>query len=451
MRTETSAGRSAGQLCRASCLATVVVIAAACGGGGTPSRESETAGADSAASGAGRGGGGRGGGGGGADAASSAMLTLHETDCSAHLKQVPDSARQSYLIDCRRRALAVTQAASALRLAGEMMWSIPEYNDEQAFPTSANTYGPVALAFASPFLGTFKHDWQVEEQGARGMLAAVVVVVDNEGATLPGPYANLGLLGGINCIWLSLQGGKWTGNVSHTKKGSVCSDTATRTPLGVIARKHLLHPSEADYPPVTRFSEAALPNGALPTDTAGQPLIGVRCIDNWCELGPADAAGLPAFTVSTPIIGLKNRQERIKGWHDEQWLAVKVPGGHKPVIRAAFVPERDVNEKSANDFKGPAWQRVATVHFKDDPAATKYGTQMHLRKGDNYIEIRFFNNNWEAQVAYKTGGTSPLKFIYRHPHNDAGVPGTARFRWRDDDDGLWAPCGQACCRVEAEQ
>jgi hypothetical protein len=122
----------------------------------------------------------------------------------------------------------------------------------------------------------------------------------------------------------------------------------------------------------------------------------------------------------------------------------------KPGFRAMIMPTPNVDQMSAADFHKAAFTRVARIRlFSDPPAGTKY-FEMGFRSGLNFLEIRHQNTGWEARLV-SGGTTTPVALFDRVPHYDAVVPGTARFRWNLKDDGAWAPCGQACCRIASIQ
>ena len=384
------------------------------------------------------------------EASSAGTTAAHRAHCRAHAEAIRDSvSRRSFEADCQERAQSAMRASAAFTLAGEMMLTIPEYHDEQAFPTGPASYGPVVVFYASPYLGTFRFDWQIAEHGERGILAAVLDVKTNTGP-LPDPYTKLGLEPGLNCLWLALDNTEWKAYVSQTPPKTACDpNPANRKQLAVTRSPNELVYTKDDYPAVTRFTEAAIdPAGNLGT-TAGQPLLSVSCIGRWCEIGPQQTGGAADFHVGKPIGAAASvREQRIKGWHDEQWLAIKNNSGDLvPGFRATFVPEKKINEKNAAAFKPPAWVPVATVHLSADPPAGSKYAKLGLRKGKNQLHVQGQGTTWTGY--WLNAGTKSQEFkVDRVSHFDAAVPGTARFRWQPDDDSMWAPCGQACCRVE---
>jgi hypothetical protein len=340
--------------------------------------------------------------------------------------------------DSTRRADVVERISPEVNRLALIAWNIPEYHDEQRLVDGSGGFGPEAYIFASPYLDGFTSVSQIAEQGTPGLLVAVVVVEGSSTSPLPPTYTKLGLKGGINCLWLAHQpgsaGGPWRGRISAAGPNRECSRTQPTSDLAVIRTAHPQHGNHADYPPVGRFSEAS----------DGQPLLGVKCLNAWCEFGPSGFASRPPRQASS------SKKGRIKGWHDEQRLALDASGTLRPSIGASVIPEDDLAGRGVADFQS-GWTKVATIHIHDDPTGTKYA-DWGLRLGANTLELREIGGVWRARVTPSAGGPQRewLRVI-RHVHFDAVVPATARWRWSSLDDGVWVPCGLACCRTDGFQ
>ncbi len=344
--------------------------------------------------------------------------------------------------DSTRRDSVIAKTAAEMRRLAEMHMSIPEYHDEQRLRISATAFGPVVNVFASPFLGDFTSLWQIQEQGARGMLVAFVVVDTTEGMGFPitfPSYNQLALRGGMNCLWLSHQAGAWVGEISHAQPGKACSHADARRTLRVRRQQAFGLISHADYPPVARITET----------TDGRALLGVKCLNAWCDLGPNTA-----WTPKTPSTRGTSKQARVKGWHDEQWLAEPGAGGIlRPSAFASVVPVPGIEEQPESWFNN-TWRHVATIKFDRAvsgplPTGSKY-FQWGLRDTLNRVELRKTPTGaWQARVTPAAFGTAKIwPNVGRIPHQDARLPGTARWRWTTLDDGFWVACGMACCRAD---
>lgn len=365
---------------------------------------------------------------------------LHGRDCDS--LDLRYEGRESQVLarrDCQRRiAVRVALGPEERRLAG-LAWSFPEAHDEQPFIIGGNGFGPQVNLFASPFLAGFTETWQIEEQEPRGLLAAVVYVDAPVGTTLPREYATLSLQPGINCIWLHFSGG-WRAAVSQTAEGMTCDQGGTAVPLGV--RRHTppgMRP--VDYPAVARFTETP----------QGRPLIGVRCLAGWCDIGPVATDGIsPDFTVRPAFAVGAGREFAIRGWHDEQRLAENVGGVLRPTdIRAALVPAPGQGERPASAYRN-RWVRVGILELDRAPAVgTKY-EKWGLGSGRNLIELTEVAGKWNLRVTPPGMPPTVWTRLVRSVHYDAMVPGTARFRFNSYDDGIWVPCGVACCYAEGD-
>lgn len=318
---------------------------------------------------------------------------------------------------------------------------IPEYHDEQRLPDGAGGLGPKAHLFASPNLAGFRHPWQFAEHRSDGVLVAHVFVDPLRGETVPQWYVDLGLLPGLNCVWLARVTGatSYRAFVRPVNPRGVCDKRVTRV---VQLEVKTSHSGAADslYPPVARFSESA----------EGKPLLGVRCLNAWCEIGTSP------FTLRAPVpamFGDVSDRATIKGWHDEQVLSIRNPADRRvfvptsaPMLRAALVPRDGVELLSSADFDG-RWQAVGNLYLETEPpAGSKYAT-WGLKYGRNTVYVRRFNWGWGVRMSNATN-QRVWRLTQRDFHEDAAIPGTARFRWTIGDDGIWLPCGQHCCHME---
>jgi hypothetical protein len=347
-------------------------------------------------------------------------------------------------LDMNHRKSIWVKVQPAAQTLADVYWRIPEYHDEQSFPIPGNLFGPYVYLYASPYIGGFTRASQISEQGPQGTLAAIVYVDASPDVALSQPpYAGLHLRGGINCVWLATNstGTAWSAFVSQGNTALGCVRVAPGAPLPpslVVYR--FSDPANLrfdDFPAAARFGRAQL---------SGQPLFGVKCLDGWCEIGPPFEA--PAPSPGGP------RERRIRGWHDEQVLGVADGFGVvRPSFSATIVPEPNLDRLTEMSFAN--WTVVARIALTADPATTSKYYRWGLRAGVNVLAIqRLPTGKWRASVTPSTGVGAGTRFIWLKPvtrevHFDAVVPGTARFRWMSGDDGVWVPCGQACCSADA--
>jgi hypothetical protein len=354
----------------------------------------------------------------------------------------------TWKVDSTRRDSVLGVLGTQLQHMGILKSSIPEYHDEQRLPlwsgsvparntiASNGQFGPIVNLFASPFLDDFTMEWQLFEHSTRGLLVAVVFVDASGTATsLPPIYQALRLSPGMNCLWLSHpSGGTWSGFISLPNTAGICDRTLPAgrySPLTVV-RTQTAGATIADYPAVARIGESA----------EGVPLFGVKCLDGWCEFGPR--VGPPWALASTPIpTSMPVRQ--IKGWYDEQWLGQRdATGVVRPLMYAAVFPTRDIASNAVGAFATPVLAGTVVL-YADPPVGSKYYA-WGLRRGENAFFVQQSGGNWTMRIG--SGTSAVLLKAHRMTHMDVGVPGTARWRYISKDDGIWVPCGQACCRVD---
>lgn len=412
------------------------------------------------------------------------VLAQADTTCKLQLLKVRgeapavDSMDRFALARCVRAADSTSREnrliqtrAEGLRLAS-MFFEIPEYHDEGRLAKDREIpgaeLGPEAGIYASPFLGGFTRPAQIYEQGIPGTFAALVVVDTKPGETIPLSYSRLQLQTGLNCVWLYvdpppagmtvpsyLKQLRYSARVSHPAGGNACDRNAAKTapPLPVVAVRSKRFSNDADYPPVARFD----------TDRDGHPIMSFRCLNAFCEIGVAAERDVrtpdrlnrpdPNKAEWDPVLG-GDRKEIVKAWHDEQTLAVRGSDmiWHASEVKALLKPDSKAAEYDSADFHDH-WKTVGTIElFEDVPATSKY-FQWKLVKGDNEVQFRYDSpsGKWQVRIVPHGKPAVPWNFIVRTLHYDVTVPAINRFRWTEEDDGIWAPCGNACCKASAQQ
>jgi hypothetical protein len=382
----------------------------------------------------------------------------YTADDASRVPQATPHFHEKIREDSLRRDSAAKRVSATAAHLGSLILDIPEYHDEQRFRDGAGL-GPMAYVFASPYLGGFNHINQVNAHGTYGMLVAVLWVdPPGGGGSLPQLYLNLKLSPGVNCAYLAHTGPNpasgWSAYMVPGTVGQPCPRPtvpgqrlpARRTPPGTEILSE-------DYPAVARFGE----------DFAGSPTVGVRCLIGWCEIG--GGALLPQKPVShTGFAYLMARREgRVRGWHDDQVLSVmNAAGSLVPTIRATVTPVPGLERMGVQHFT-QQWVRVATIWLASNPAGTKYGMPTAampktwgMHGGLNALELAFANGKWEAQITQvgpngtiNPGTPTTRLIVAQMPHMDLLVPGTARFRWRMNDEAVWVRCDQGCCQVDS--
>lgn len=334
----------------------------------------------------------------------------------------------------------------AIMQLGAGPFYVYEYHDEQKFIVGEK-YGPMVHVFVSPYLGSFTHRRQFDTHGAAGILVAIVYVDAAAGTPLTGPYAQLNLVPGLNCLHLAhdrnvlrdLRG--WAAYITPAAPDTTCPHdygVAGLQPLQVNAERRTGSAQFFDYPTAARFAD----------DSVDRTVIGLKCIAAWCEVGPRGFKTIgPRHERDTSVP--HDREHGIKGWHDEQRLAVMVGGVITPSkMRASVIPARDLDQMDEDDYLGKDVQ-VGTVWFPDDPdRGSDYYQKWGFRKGQNRLFGRkVAADEWTGYVLQAGSNKKYPVGVIRRTHWDVALPGTARWRWSSKDEVIWYDCGGACCEM----
>lgn len=359
-------------------------------------------------------------------------------------------------IDSARQYTALKQIAPTADSLAMAVFRIPEYHDEGRLPIAGNLLGPMAFIYASPFLGTFTRKAQIFEHGVPGILAAIVVVED--AVSMPPEYAALHLTNGTNCVWLRARGADPTAAyeayVTHVPNTEPCDHTGTRFgPLDVVEVSDPRFRFSESYPPVARFDE----------DRDRRPVLAFKCLVAFCEVGSGltPAKQRRSKVHPNPVPPGTPRQKIIKGWHDEQQLAERAGGMWRGSgIWASIIPDTGISNYDSVMFEN-VWVPAARIVIHNPLPATHKYYAWGLRRGDNFVGVQFdvaanqwlmgiFPNQFDAPMPGARVPRKRWRVVDRMLHRDAAVPATARFRFTLADDGVWVPCGNACCKSDGE-
>jgi hypothetical protein len=345
---------------------------------------------------------------------------------------------------------------TALRQNGFCQWFIPEWDDEQAFRTDQEPYGPVVRVFSSPWSMNYT---KASDFASAFLLVAIINVEAAPGSNLPEPYQRLRLHAGRNCLflhWDSASPHPWQAAVKddNAKTCATSTDTARRVD---VAAAQTPGAQARDYTPAARFIEGP----SLDT------YIGVRCGDALCVVGTVNLGGIPGTPAAANQAGTGQGvgptvEWRRMGWNDEQHLGVMEQNGAvmRPMQEARVVPDIDLGKWTLENYKQDR-PHVATVWIPaGTPALGKYATLA----GNGFCFKPGKNEVWmSAEDAVESGetvtrwtmwiGTNPNDAtshpVTRVDHSGAGypIPATARWRWKADDEQLWVECLAGCCRA----
>jgi len=338
-------------------------------------------------------------------------------------------------------------------LAGPIT-EVPEFHDCQRFILKA------AKAFDSLYAiyASFRLDSLDEEAGFEITGDSVVparpaearsVVAAAEIHSWGGTYDPLGILPGFSCLYVWFEG-RLRARMVHI--GSNEAECLKRYPVGEYpAGKDLdIKPrvygsaDDDDYPPVARWDW---------NEGTGVYFIGIKCGSAWCEVGPAGFISSAPITLDPGLTPDEIVVRRIKGWYDQQFLAVKEGGMAKAqptTLRGTVVPRPGLDTLSKEDFQHD-WVPVSDVHV---PFASVYQSKLNLRPGWNELALRLFaDGKWRARIT-SSSGTVAERAVQRYGHEGLeaatgiDIPGTNRWRWVANDENIWTRCLEGCCEVQ---
>lgn len=309
------------------------------------------------------------------------------------------------------------------------------------------------------------------------------------------PYSPLNLREGFNCLHFFRR------RMSNGAPGWV----AKITPVGRDGEAQCAEPlpaSAADDPSVfavdrgpTRHNSELPPVARWDWDPVNQvQYIGIRCEDAWCEVRPK----LPPGQTLHPSPSLASAPLTVKGWYDEQLLAVP-PVSPGPVttvsgIMGTLVPEPNLGEPMGQDGENSiyhnTWQPVASVRIDKSPGG--YASKLNFvttagTGAQNHVALCFGitgKNGFNPCIPNRIGRTVPIPkdesgnkcsgwftrvgrtrdesgneqyFCAKRVGHDMDkngnpippIPGVVRWRWALHDETMWIRCLQGCCEVQA--
>lgn len=292
-------------------------------------------------------------------------------------------------------------------------------------------------------------------------------------------YRPLGIERGWNCLFLFPAVGGYTARMVPVEDPYTCTRPARPDTLTTGKTLNVSFSSddlgEGNYPPVGRWD----------WDGHSQ-YIGLGCHKRWCEVtdpfvtafAPSDAYRLPPGATH-----LDRRVFEVKGWYDEQRLAQLDANGK--LIPAAFkgtvIPDPKLDELDDTDAFKDVWIPVAKVALGEE--STKYQKSLNLYEGklphgtametltQVYLctgaesscfpagggpscDFSKWDGSWWAKIV-GPDGTTRYECTYRTDHagvrnvygEPIDIPGTARWKWDENDEQLWVRCAEGCCAV----
>jgi hypothetical protein len=353
---------------------------------------------------------------------------------------------------------------------------IPEFHDCQRFPSPTGNpaeYGPLVAIWAVQDLATvFAADLEAVAAGSADTPWRAVAQIFDYGTD----YAPLGIRRLFNCLQLrrvrpspgSSDG--WAARIVPIGKNpKSCEPVSRDTAFTGVLEVRATTADPADLPAVARWD--------LEPGPRGRQYIGIRCGEEWCEVGPRD------FVSSRPVLGSplgdafekevedapdagplgaeKLRVIRVRGWYDQQPLATMKSG----VLRRSdtigtIIPHPGLATITDPERFDNRWIPAAYVHVTHDykwlesstPAQTFNRLYICRESGSRMCPGRPASSacatsggaRWWTRIDRPASGP-----IFRCVHFDgsAGVipAAAARWRWLEDDETTWVRCAGGCC------
>jgi hypothetical protein len=382
--------------------------------------------------------------------------------------------------------------------------NLPEYHDCQRFvvpsqaavPSRAAAYefGPLVAIWAADSLAARF----TAEPGSGGTasgpaLARPVAMIHNWGERVS--YEPLGIRPGFSCLYLwndPNSQGNWSALVVPLgTRTSPCQEAAppaslVGTPLEVhaLAREGGLRPK--DIPEVARWDWDS---------THMQQYIGIRCGDQWCEIGSkgfvsspgASATGMTETKmkgVAGPVPGLGlldhprgeeeevRRAVAVKGWYDQQYLdTLGVDGkpmltgivgtvfphpalGRAPFKAGRWTPSAYVIVSANYPGKVVLPQGLSAIYLcKDGARKCKVPPNMACaaESGGGMASTDLATaeplTTWYTRIVSEGGGVQ-YHCVKRRMHGGHAIPAAAtRWNWSELDATTWVACSKGCCTV----
>ncbi len=307
-----------------------------------------------------------------------------------------------------------------------------------------------------------------------------------------GTYDRLGIGRGFNCLYLRGPENPSAKMVQYGKDEPSCASSLMTGEGEQQEQKDL----EVNYVPAGAFGPGDFPPVARWDwdSTSKEHFITMRCGTGWCEVGSMRFVGsVAAFDAGSPS-GRLRRVSEIRGWYDEQRLAVGPHQLNASSVRAIAVPDSGLDAYTESDFN-KHWTPTARIWISE-PSET-YAEKLNLgvkhpRGAYNQISVcrgvrsdcsglpdelvclnqagapaSASDTLWWARITRAWIGPGSVQLqdtslayiaqptAYRclkrfdHPElTSTHIPGTVRWRWQAHDETVWMRCAQGCCEVQ---
>jgi hypothetical protein len=280
---------------------------------------------------------------------------------------------------------------------------------------------------------------------------------------------------GYSCLYMwRIPGGEWGAKILQVGNEKLCGVTleaAATAGIGLsvwVDRGGGSNPN--DYPPVARWDYDPI---------SRQQYISIKCGMAWCEIGSKSFKPNDAYP--------NEKVARIKGWYDEQFLAVVKTAGAAAVpstLKGTLIPHPKLDSYVKADFE-KKWAVVSYValtgnapksdfdHYKSklnlDPVAVGPLAQLNKISLCNGTQTECLPSGaapkcsgptvdpqpdkaWWGRIEAATTKTMLYTCVFREDHSTMTppihIPGTARWRWLLNDETTWERCIEGCCEID---
>jgi hypothetical protein len=330
--------------------------------------------------------------------------------------------------------------------------NIPEFNDCQAL-VAGHTYGPVVAIFAQ------QTAWPKVPAPDRWYLVAVIY---NFGTSTDpsASYRPLLIKPGYSCLYLPLaNSGTIAAYLQYNEQDLSCQPSIAKpksSNLAASIRDKLVqtdavpHAARWDWDQVDSVQ-----------------YMGVACGNQWCEVGRRGfhSAADPSTDWVSSVPGLEaSAAHRIRGYFDEQELAVPNPGGDsltRPLllsgVRATFFAAPDSGTSTAGRFDRLQYVGTMMVTAEHPKYQARFGlvpgepTHIYLKRKLDQTgrPLRLNPDRTEQYEAIFVTGRNRIVFqIKRRAHDKMDIPPIVRWRWIWTDETTWIRCLEGCCSTQ---
>jgi hypothetical protein len=346
--------------------------------------------------------------------------------------------------------------------------NVPEYHDCQRFVVDSGqgpVYGPMVAIFAHHALDSLYDELADTSLGSASQAAAEIYSYD-------GDYEPLSIRRGFNCLYLIKQNNVWGAVMKWADQNAeLCLEPLANGDQLTVRAEAFQDLEKNDLPPVARWDWDPDRNVQY---------ISIRCGEEWCEVGPrggflssrtlVGGVSLPRMDAVPALVGSvtgneRRRVLRVRGWYDEQVLALPATSGLAPsTIRGIAIPHPLLQQMTIASF-ATRWTLSGYIMLNGPPQ--DYSTKLGLGEGVNQISMcsgdwrdcphrddvpeptcgAEADKKWWGEVT-GPGGEKHYFCVTRRTHDPMiEIPGTMRWRWDPDDEKTWIRCPNGCCTV----